>query len=765
MCLDVSSGNLIKLAKDTRALFQSVDRGESFSSLPRVKQFQIVKENMLTNNLNVNHANHQMFDLSASTLQSVGLQRDQAWVVWVICNQLVIFCDRSKTSSLILGTKFDVGLNFMKILNQKVNDFRVVNDMASLFLERTLRLNSVRDVETLVNLYAKPRYMDLLIMFETDGRFVKPSKRDREGKPRPGERDSRRLNDFLDKMEAELDQLEYAIEGLIGKSELKRWREKLFRLLDKNIEKQTSSGRARKKSFELRDGAYRVDEKFKEYLNMGHRAMPDFYIDKEGFELWKREYHSYKCSMLRTLLKCLPQQKFVSLEKMTIKLFEIYFTKEGRKAVKDYVRENREIVKFIISKKKKIMQFMWSDRDNCYQYRFFTNFSVNQVFGKGDKYKKQGKRVSEKPVSGRRKEKESEEEVLENKRKQSFAGKSSKKAKSKKVYKIVESKEEVEEKEEVKKEEEESKKKEESKKEEKNKEEDVKEIVESKESEEKPEEKKENKNKKTNDEIDTNLTLFLKESLAIPSKKEKEKTTKPLTSEPTPKDPKESEKHSEKSPDPIPKKTPVPKKQPKKKPPLTEDPNIRLFHHYSALLKKSHSSLLLRPALSRSFTINTIQKKLTHFESSASNSVSSKAPPSISITDLISYVPGQAIAWPPLISNPPSHSLGDRVANIDPDGTDIVFGAVGTIIGEFKDEVEVLLDEPVIGGTDLKGRVPPFRGKAFKVHSLFNLSQWRGLVIQDKHLGASRKIWKGEISSKNLIEQIKRDYNRVRRHN
>jgi hypothetical protein len=493
--------------------------------------------------------------------------------------------------------------------------------MLSLFLERTFKLDSKGGLEGLVNSFVKSRYMDLLIMFETDARYIGKRKRKKE---------MGRLNDFLDQMESELDRIEYLLEGLVGKKELGNWRDKLYTLLDKRMDQNTDTKRPRKKSFEFQNGNYRVNEQFKLHLNLGHRIMPDFFIDKKGFRIWKDDLYRYNCQMLKTIIGCIPSTKYISIERNTIKLFVLYLTKNGREAVIEYIRENPEIVNFIIKRKKRIMKLTWSDHEACYKFRFFTRFSVNDVY------------------------------------------------KTKLAQATDTTKEET------------------------------------------------------------------------PSPNEDEQGTKRRKSI----------------------------KQPKKKyvmvsgkpqmevfPGQITDPNILLFHTYGSILKKWHSCLLLRPSLSRSYSIDTIADKLSYFESSATNSTSSKKNPEISISNLINYVPGKGICWPPLNSTPNSHSLGDRVVNINPDSSDIVFGVVGTVIGEFKEEVEVLLDDPVIGGTDLKGRVPPFRGKSFRILDLFNLSQWRRLVIANKHLGKSKKIWKGEMSSKNLIDHIRNDFSRVKRRN
>ncbi len=38
------------------------------------------------------------------------------------------------------------------------------------------------------------------------------------------------------------------------------------------------------------------------------------------------------------------------------------------------------------------------------------------------------------------------------------------------------------------------------------------------------------------------------------------------------------------------------------------------------------------------------------------------------------------------------------------------FGLTGTVVGIHKEKIEIVLDEHVIGGTDLEGRCDKFRG-------------------------------------------------------
>ena len=68
--------------------------------------------------------------------------------------------------------------------------------------------------------------------------------------------------------------------------------------------------------------------------------------------------------------------------------------------------------------------------------------------------------------------------------------------------------------------------------------------------------------------------------------------------------------------------------------------------------------------------------------------------------------------------------IGDRVVFINNRDKKMMFGLTGTVIGTYKLEIEILFDEPFIGGTDLKGRCPPFRGGVANFFDIFDLSSW-----------------------------------------
>ncbi len=56
------------------------------------------------------------------------------------------------------------------------------------------------------------------------------------------------------------------------------------------------------------------------------------------------------------------------------------------------------------------------------------------------------------------------------------------------------------------------------------------------------------------------------------------------------------------------------------------------------------------------------------------------------------------------------------------------FGATGTVIGIFNDQIEVLFDEPSIGLTSLGGRCAFFKGAVVNFFDVFNMTKWNQLI-------------------------------------
>eukprot|EP01129_Flabellula_baltica_P009271 TRINITY_DN3759_c0_g1_i1.p1 TRINITY_DN3759_c0_g1~~TRINITY_DN3759_c0_g1_i1.p1 ORF type:complete len:1308 (-),score=330.34 TRINITY_DN3759_c0_g1_i1:15-3938(-) len=67
-------------------------------------------------------------------------------------------------------------------------------------------------------------------------------------------------------------------------------------------------------------------------------------------------------------------------------------------------------------------------------------------------------------------------------------------------------------------------------------------------------------------------------------------------------------------------------------------------------------------------------------------------------------------------------NIGDRVVNLRDSGP-MVFGARGTVIGIKGQYIELLLDEPAVGGVTLYGRVQNLRGQVVSKGSVLNITQ------------------------------------------
>lgn len=78
--------------------------------------------------------------------------------------------------------------------------------------------------------------------------------------------------------------------------------------------------------------------------------------------------------------------------------------------------------------------------------------------------------------------------------------------------------------------------------------------------------------------------------------------------------------------------------------------------------------------------------------------------------------------------HPPYPQLGHRVIYTSNSNPNIPFGRVGTVIGIYKENIEVFFDEPFIGASDLMGRCPNFRGALVHFYNIFNLSEWKDCV-------------------------------------
>ena len=189
-----------------------------------------------------------------------------------------------------------------------------------------------------------------------------------------------------------------------------------------------------------------------------------------------------------------------------------------------------------------------------------------------------------------------------------------------------------------------------------------------------------------------------------------------------------------------------------------EDINIHLFKIYSEILKKSHSNLQLMPSLCFNYSIDFIHKQLASLKFPQSKAINEEINPIY----LMKYSPMEDVVWPPFGVKPYFHEDGDRVAFINSQHHYIKFGVLGIVVGVYNDFVEVLFDEPFIGGTSLFGRCPNFRGKLVKFFDLYNLSKWNNIVVEleDKPKN-KKKLWDGRFDMEGFAKMVNEKQKRL----
>ena len=185
--------------------------------------------------------------------------------------------------------------------------------------------------------------------------------------------------------------------------------------------------------------------------------------------------------------------------------------------------------------------------------------------------------------------------------------------------------------------------------------------------------------------------------------------------------------------------------------------NITLFNIYSKILQNKTSNLLLQSSLSMIYPISTIKNKLINFQKTEKNTKNLKHPLKILKNGLY-----KEIVWPALSVKPAYHSLGDRVIFINNFHRHINFGALGIIVGIYKDFIEVLFDKPFIGANCLRGRCPNFRGGLVLFFEVFNLTKWSTVLVgHESKEDVKRGVWNGEFSIDGLLKLLRSEQNKV----
>lgn len=188
-----------------------------------------------------------------------------------------------------------------------------------------------------------------------------------------------------------------------------------------------------------------------------------------------------------------------------------------------------------------------------------------------------------------------------------------------------------------------------------------------------------------------------------------------------------------------------------------EDVNIPLFFSYLSLVQKPFSSLKFHSCMSTFFEKGEVADLLQSL--ARQRPQGDKALKSWD-SFYLKYDAYTINILPKMQFKPQYHRLGDRVVFIFNSSKKANFGQTGTVIGIYKDKIEVVWDEPVIGGSSLNGRCPEFQGGVYQFFDLFNLSQWPKIVISQDHIKEYEKCWEGDYDLRGLFEMARTDEHR-----
>jgi hypothetical protein len=710
LAIDLSTGNLISLGPKSTKLYEKIENGERFENIPSIEDYEIIKENTWgTGNLKLNNLNDKMFVLDSRLFFDLGFTRKEKWILWIILDSMLMFCDKHQSSSLVLGMKFDVGLNIMNLLNKKTYDFTTVSDLVKVYLERNYDVSAQDGLQRLFNDFIYLKFLHMYLFFQEEGKLYMEMFSDKKTKKKENNKKSeyKEESQFLKDKYQEFCTLVKFVKNLVGKKTLSEWKKKILKL-----RKQASTKRKDSKSleisevkafFEIENESNLLEEILSDKLGVSSHEFPNLRIEYAGFHSFLDNLKGGFFDDMEMFMNSFPPDLYFTFESWKVKSFSIYLSQRGLQALEKYIKEQKELVEGLKNYGTSFWKLEQSLNDGFVRMRVRTRFRVKELFPK---------------YYENEMEDEYPKEVLVEDGKGKLIKETS--------LEVKLGKEEV-------------------------------------------------KKDKVNDQMDTEMTMNLKSMLglgiSIKEEEEKEENKKEVevkieedtikeTKSPSPK--KEGmvdtifnelvDEFSDKI---------VTSTQPQKPPPSMQDANIKLFHCYANILKKDHSNLLLQPALSRHYSIDTIINKiLNHSEPKPTPNLEK---PKIKVTHLITKSDNASITWPPLLRKPPFHSLGDRVVHINPDNFDLNFGLTGTVIGIYKEKIEVLLDYPIIGADDLAGRVPSFRGKMLGFFDVFNLSKWKSLIFEERHLETVDACWQGEYDYGGLISQIKKDSRHLKR--
>lgn len=195
-----------------------------------------------------------------------------------------------------------------------------------------------------------------------------------------------------------------------------------------------------------------------------------------------------------------------------------------------------------------------------------------------------------------------------------------------------------------------------------------------------------------------------------------------------------------------------------------DDPNIKLFNIYAWIMENPTNTLKLQSSLCLNASsdkikdlVEIIDQKVQKYKENTTN-IGKKV--SLDKNLAIHNNKNQLVVGTSFKKHPEYPNIGDRVVIMTNEHKHVNFGMNGTVIGTYKMVIEILFDEPFIGGTNLNGRCPPFRGGVVDFFDIFNITKWTRFVNKRSHLEETGQNvfhdeWDGNVDMMKLIGKMK----------
>lgn len=193
------------------------------------------------------------------------------------------------------------------------------------------------------------------------------------------------------------------------------------------------------------------------------------------------------------------------------------------------------------------------------------------------------------------------------------------------------------------------------------------------------------------------------------------------------------------------------------------DPNIKLFNIYTWIMQNDTNTLKLSSALCLNASSQKVEKLVEKVDSLVEKYKAKKSRIGQPVTldkNLVMHDNQYQLPVGTTFNQHPSYpNIGDRVVITSNQHKHVSFGMTGTVIGTYKLKIEVLFDEPFIGGTSLSGRCPSFRGAIVDFFDIFDLSNWvfyinKRKVLEQKGRYGHFEEWNGRVDMMNLIGKM-----------